>query len=89
MVLKNLDKHPRQVTFLANSGRFNLPFSNALEAAIFDIDIILVPNPSPTIRSSSPPIGSLRYGDYGLRTTAGRALSFVRSTGLSRANIER
>ena len=26
---------------------------------------------------------------YGLRTTAGRALSFVRSTGLSRANIER
>ena len=33
--------------------------------------------------------GSLRYGDYGLRTTAGRALSFVRSTGLSRANIER
>ena len=34
-------------------------------------------------------IGSLRYGDYGLRTTAGRALSFVRSTGLSRANIER
>ena len=49
MVLKNLDKHPRQVTFLANSGRFNLPFSNALEAAIFDIDIILVPNPSPTI----------------------------------------
>ena len=35
------------MTFLANSGRFNLPFSNALEAAIFDIDIILVPNPSP------------------------------------------
>ena len=35
------------------------------------------------------PIGSLRYGDYGLRTTAGRALSFVCSTGLSRANIER
>ena len=34
-------------------------------------------------------IGSLRYGDYGLRTTAGRALSFVCSTGLSRANIER
>ena len=34
------------------------------------------------------PVGSLRYGDYGLRTTAGRALSFVRSTGLSRANIE-
>ena len=34
-------------------------------------------------------VGSLRYGDYGLRTTAGRALSFVRSTGLSRANIER
>ena len=34
-------------------------------------------------------LGSLRYGDYGLRTTAGRALSFVRSTGLSRANIER
>ena len=33
-------------------------------------------------------LGSLRYGDYGLRTTAGRALSFVRSTGLSRANIE-
>ena len=33
--------------------------------------------------------GSLRYGDYGLRTTAGRALFFVRSTGLSRANIER
>ena len=30
-----------------------------------------------------------RYGDYGLRTTAGRALSFVCSTGLSRANIER
>ena len=34
-------------------------------------------------------LGSLRYGDYGLRTTAGQALSFVRSTGLSRANIER
>ena len=34
-------------------------------------------------------VGSLRYGDYGLRSTAGRALSFVRSTGLSRANIER
>ena len=35
----------------------------------------------------SPLIGSLRYGDYGLRTTDGRALSFVRSTGLSPANI--
>ena len=35
------------------------------------------------------PIGSLRYGDYRLRTTAGRALSLVCSTGLSRANIER
>ena len=34
-------------------------------------------------------IGSLRYRDYGLRTTAERALSFVCSTGLSRANIER
>ena len=34
-------------------------------------------------------LGSLRYGDYRLRTTAGRALSFVCSTGLSRANIER
>ena len=34
-------------------------------------------------------LGSLRYSDYGLRTTAGRALSFVCSTGLSRANIER
>ena len=34
-------------------------------------------------------IGSLRYSDYGLRTTAGRALSFVCSAGLSRANIER
>ena len=34
-------------------------------------------------------IGSLRYRDYGLRTMAGRALSFVWSTGLSRANIER
>ena len=34
-------------------------------------------------------IGSLRYGDYGLRTTAGRVLSLVCSTGLSRANIER
>ena len=34
-------------------------------------------------------LGSLRYGDYGLRTTAGRALSFVCSTGLSRANVER
>ena len=34
-------------------------------------------------------LGSLRYGDYGLRTAAGRALSFVCSTGLSRANIER
>ena len=33
--------------------------------------------------------GSLGYGDYGLRTTAGRALSFVCSTGLSRANRER
>ena len=51
--------------------------------------------PSPRRPSSGPAIyvflviGSLRYGDYGLRTTAGRALSFVRSTGLSRANIER
>ena len=34
-------------------------------------------------------LGSLRYGDYGLRTAAGRALSFVCSTGLSSANIER
>ena len=34
-------------------------------------------------------LGSLRYGDYGLQTTAGRALSFVCSTGLSRVNIER
>ena len=34
-------------------------------------------------------LGSLRYGNYGPRTTAGRALSFVCSTGLSRANIER
>ena len=34
-------------------------------------------------------LASLRYGDYGLRTTAGQTLSFVRSTGLSRANIER
>jgi len=34
-------------------------------------------------------LGSLRYGDYGLRTTAGLALSVVCSTGLSRANIER
>ena len=34
-------------------------------------------------------LGTLRYGDHGLRTTAGRALSFIRSTGLSRANIER
>ena len=34
-------------------------------------------------------LGSLRCVDYGLRTTAGRALSFVCSTGLSRANIER
>ena len=38
---------------------------------------------------SSKILGSLRYKDYGLRTTAGRALSFVCSTGLSRANIER
>ena len=34
-------------------------------------------------------LGTLRYGDYGLRTTAGRALSFVFNTGLSRSNIER
>ena len=34
-------------------------------------------------------IGSLRYGDYGLRTPAGRALSYVCSTGLRRAKIER
>ena len=40
-------------------------------------------------RQSVSKIGSLRYGDYGLRTTAGRTLSFVCSTGLSRANIER
>ena len=33
-------------------------------------------------------LGTLRYGDFGLRTTAGRALSFVYSTGLSRANTE-
>ena len=32
-------------------------------------------------------IGTLRYGDYGLRTTAGRLLSFVCSSGLSHANI--
>ena len=42
----------------------------------------------PSVRINSI-IGSLRYGDYGLRTTAGRALSFVRSTGLSCGNIER
>ena len=42
----------------------------------------------PAAHPSLVPIGSLRYGDYGLRTTAGRALSFVCSTGLSRANIE-
>ena len=47
---------------------------------------ILSLNSVSTVRES---IGSLRYGDYGLRTTAGRALSFVRSTRLSRANIER
>ena len=41
------------------------------------------------LRKRTPLLGSLRYGDYGLRTTAGRALSFVCSTGLSRANIER
>ena len=40
-------------------------------------------------RGRFPVIGSLRYGDYGLRNTAGRALSLVCSTGLSRANIER
>ena len=34
-------------------------------------------------------LGSLRYGDYGLQTTTGRALSFVCSTGLSCANIDR
>ena len=34
-------------------------------------------------------LGTLRYGDYGLRTTAGRALFFVCNTGLSCANIER
>ena len=34
-------------------------------------------------------LGSLRYGDHGLRTTAGRGLSFVCSTWLSRAIIER
>ena len=33
-------------------------------------------------------IGSLSYGDFRLRTTAGRVLSFVCSTGLSRANID-
>ena len=33
-------------------------------------------------------IRTLRYSDNGLRTTAGRALSFVWSTGLSRVNIE-
>ena len=31
----------------------------------------------------------LRYGDYGLRTTTGRALSFLCSFGLSSAKIER
>ena len=34
-------------------------------------------------------IRRLRTTDYGLRTTAGRALSFFRSTRLSRVNIER
>ena len=34
-------------------------------------------------------LGTLRYGDYGIRTTVGRALSFVCSTELSRANIKR
>ena len=74
MVLKNLDKHPRQATFLANSGRFNLPFSNALEAAIFDIDIILVPNPSPTIsrvQCSSPGGGAGTLGISGWGCAAG------------------
>ena len=45
--------------------------------------------PARLLPSALEIIGSLRYGDYGLRTTAGRALSFVCSTGLSRANIER
>ena len=52
---------------------------------------------SPTYRGILPPPEGGRHGcnrdfkigDYGLRTTAGRALSFVCSTGLSRANIER
>ena len=48
---------------------------------------LLCPKKPPSYCTGS--IGSLRYGDYGLRTTAGRALSFVCSTGLSRANIER
>ena len=33
-------------------------------------------------------MGNLRYGDYRLRTRAGRALSFLCSTGLCRAKIE-
>ena len=33
-------------------------------------------------------LGRLRYGDYGLRTTAGRALSIFCSTGLSLASHE-
>ena len=34
-------------------------------------------------------LGTLRYGDFGLRTTAGRALSFVCSTGLGRAKYRK
>ena len=49
-----------------------------------EITVLFVAN-----RQWSMSLGTLRYGDYGLRTTAGRALSFVCSTGLSRANIER
>ena len=71
--------------FIAGAARIDLiaeimNLDNDIGGYNFDI---------PLLAQTEEAIGSLRYGDYGLRTTAGRALSFVCSTGLSRANIER
>ena len=61
----------------------------AITAAVTHCIIVSLMNWENLVQVAELLIGSLRYRDYGLWTTAGRALSFVRSTGLSRANIER
>ena len=75
-------------TLRIHENVFPMKFSKANFSAKYVLPGHL-PFPPMLLAHSEFLIGSLRYGDYGLRTTARRALSFVRNTGLSRANIER